>query len=169
MGGVVGLSIVLFASLILVAKQTDYRPLFANLTGEDAGEIVKKLKEQKIPYRIEGDGKAILVPADKVYDLRLSLASEGLPQGGGVGFEIFDRKNFGVTEFVQKLNYQRALQGELSRTISQLAGVEQARVHLAIPEKSLFKEEEKPPTASVVLKMKSARALRYSAGETCRW
>lgn len=159
-GGVVALSVILFASLILVANKTDYRPLFANLTGEDAGEIVKKLKEQKIPYRIEGDGKAILVPADKVYDLRLSLASEGLPQGGGVGFEIFDRKNFGVTEFVQKLNYQRALQGELSRTISQLAGVEQARVHLAIPEKSLFKEEEKPATASVVLKLKSARALR---------
>ncbi|NMC74078.1 MAG: flagellar M-ring protein FliF [Geobacteraceae bacterium] len=161
-GGVVGLSVLLFASLILVANKTDYRPLFANLTGEDAGEIVKKLKEQKIPYRIEGDGKAILVPADKVYDLRLSLASDGLPQGGGIGFEIFDRKNFGVTEFVQKLNYQRALQGELSRTISQLAGVEQARVHLAIPEKSLFKEEEKQPTASVVLKMKSARALRES-------
>jgi flagellar M-ring protein FliF len=159
-GGVVGLSIILFASLIMVANKTDYRPLFANLTGEDAGEIVKKLKEQKIPYRIEGDGKAILVPADKVYDLRLSLASEGLPQGGGVGFEIFDRKNFGVTEFVQKLNYQRALQGELSRTISQLAGVEQARVHLAIPEKSLFKDEEKAPTASVVLKMKSGRSLR---------
>ena len=161
-GGVVGISVILFASLILIANKTDYRPLFANLTGEDAGEIVKKLKEQKIPYRIEGDGKAILVPSDKVYDLRLSLASEGLPQGGGVGFEIFDRKNFGMTEFVQKLNYQRALQGELSRTISQIAGVEQARVHLAIPEKTLFKEEEKPPTASVVLKMKSARPLRES-------
>jgi flagellar M-ring protein FliF len=95
-----------------------------------------------------------------VYDLRLSLASEGLPQGGGVGFEIFDRKNFGMTEFVQKLNYQRALQGELSRTISQLAGVESARVHLAIPEKSLFKDAEKPATASVVLKMRSNRTLR---------
>jgi flagellar M-ring protein FliF len=159
-GGVVGLSVILFSSLIMVANKTDYRPLFANLNGEDAGEIVKKLKEQKIPYHLEGDGKAIMVPADKVYDLRLSLASEGLPQGGGVGFEIFDRKNFGVTEFVQKLNYQRALQGELSRTISQLAGVEQARVHLAIPEKSLFKDEEKPATASVVLKMKSGRSLR---------
>jgi len=161
-GGVAAISVVLFTLLIVAANRTDYRPLFANLTGEDAGEIVKKLKEQKIPYRLEADGKAILVPADKVYDLRLSMASEGLPQGGGVGFEIFDRKNFGMTEFVQKLNYQRALQGELSRTISQLAGVEQARVHLALPEKSLFKEEEKPPTASVVLRMKSARALRES-------
>jgi flagellar M-ring protein FliF len=92
----------------------------------------------------------------------LTLASEGLPQGGGIGFEIFDRKNFGMTEFVQKLNYQRALQGELSRTIAQLNGVEQARVHLVIPEKSLFKDNEKPATASIVLKMKSNRALRDS-------
>ncbi len=161
-GGVVALSAILFTLLIVVANKTDYRPLFSNLTTEDAGEIVKSLKEQKIPYQIESGGKAILVPADKVYDLRLSLASDGLPQGGGVGFEIFDRKNFGMTEFVQKLNYQRALQGELSRTISQLTGVEQARVHLAIPEKSLFMDEEKHPTASVVLKMKSARTLRES-------
>lgn len=159
-GGVVLLSILFFSMLIVVANKTDYRPLFANLTSEDAGEIIKKLKEQKVPYQIAGDGKAILVPSDKVYDLRLSMASDGLPQGGGVGFEIFDRKNFGVTEFVQKLNYQRALQGELSRTISQLAGVEQARVHLALPEKTIFKDSEKPPTASVILKMKSNRQLR---------
>jgi flagellar M-ring protein FliF len=161
-GGVVALSALLFTLLIVVANRTDYRPLFSNLTSEDAGEIVSKLKEQKIPYRIEADGKAIMVPSDKVYDLRLSMASDGLPQGGGVGFEIFDRKNFGMTEFVQKLNYQRALQGELSRTISQLSGVDQARVHLAIPEKSLFKDDEKTPTASVVIKMKSAGMLRES-------
>jgi flagellar M-ring protein FliF len=161
-GGVVGLALAAFAVMIVVANKTDYRPLFANLNNEDAGEIVKKLKEQKIPYQIAADGKAIMVPADKVYDLRLTMASEGLPQGGGIGFEIFDRKNFGVTEFVQKLNYQRALQGELSRTISQLAGVEQARVHLVIPEKSLFKENEKPATASIVLRMKGNRSLRES-------
>ena len=159
-GVVVALAVAAFSILIMVANKADYRPLFANLTAEDAGEIVKKLKEQKIPYQIASDGKAVMVPADKVYDLRLSLASEGLPQGGGIGFEIFDRKNFGMTEFVQKLNYQRALQGELARTISQLAGVEQARVHLAIPEKSLFKENEKVPSASIVLKMKANRSLR---------
>lgn len=161
-GGVVVLSALLFTLLIVVANRTDYRPLFSNLTSEDAGEIITRLKEQKIPYRIEANGKAIMVPSDQVYDLRLSMASDGLPQGGGVGFEIFDRKNFGMTEFVQKLNYQRALQGELSRTISQLSGVDQARVHLAIPEKSLFKEDEKVPTASVVVKMKSAGSLRES-------
>jgi flagellar M-ring protein FliF len=158
--GVALASIAAFATLITVANRTDYRPLFANLTPEDAGEIVKKLKEQKIPHQISQDGKAILVPSEKVHDLRLTLATEGLPQGGGVGFEIFDRKNFGMTEFVQKLNYQRALQGELSRTISQLAGVESARVHIALPEESLFKESEKPATASVVLKMRSNAALR---------
>ena len=158
--GVAFMSIVAFAVLIMVANRTDYRPLFTNLTTEDAGEIVKKLKEAKTPYQITADGKGILVPADKVYELRLTMATEGLPQGGGVGFEIFDRKNFGMTEFVQKLNYQRALQGELSRTVSQINGVEQARIHLVIPEKSLFKENEKPATASVVLKMKSNRSLR---------
>ncbi|NTW98491.1 MAG: flagellar M-ring protein FliF [Geobacteraceae bacterium] len=156
------LSAVAFAILIFVANRTDYRPLFTNLTSEDAGEIVKKLKDAKTPYQITPDGKGILVPSDKVYELRLTLASEGIPQGGGVGFEIFDRKNFGMTEFVQKLNYQRALQGELSRTIAQLTGVEQARVHLVIPEKSLFKDNERPATASIVLKMKSNRALRDS-------
>ena len=160
--GVALLSAVAFAALIMVANRTEFRPLFTNLTAEDAGEIVKKMKDSKTPYQITADGKGILVPADKVYDLRLTLASEGLPQGGGIGFEIFDRKNFGMTEFVQKLNYQRALQGELSRTIAQLTGVEQARVHLAIPEKSLFKDNEKPATASIVLKMKSNRALRDS-------
>jgi flagellar M-ring protein FliF len=156
------LSAVAFAILIFVANRTDYKPLFTNLTSEDAGEIIKKLKESKTPYQITADGKGVLVPSDKVYELRLTLASEGIPQGGGVGFEIFDRKNFGMTEFVQKLNYQRALQGELSRTISQLTGVEQARVHLVIPEKSLFKDNEKPATASIVLKMKSNKALRDS-------
>lgn len=159
-GGVVLTCVLAFALLIIVANRTDYRPLFTNLTSEDAGEIVKKLKEAKTPYQITPDGKGVLVPADKVHELRLSLATEGLPQGGGVGFEIFDRKNFGMTEFVQKLNYQRALQGELARTIIQISGVEQARVHLVIPEKSLFKESEKPPTASVVLKVKGGKSLR---------
>lgn len=157
--GIATLSALAFAVLIFVVNRTDYRPLFTNLSSEDAGEIVKKLKDAKTPYQITADGKGILVPSDKVYEMRLSLASEGLPQGGGVGFEIFDRKNFGMTEFVQKLNYQRALQGELSRTISQLNGVEQARVHLVMPEKSLFRENEKPATASIVLKMKSNRPL----------
>ncbi len=157
--GIVVLSAIFFGILIVTANRTEYKPLYSNLGNEDAGEIMNKLKEQKVPTQISDDGKTILVPASKVYELRMSLASDGLPQGGGVGFEIFDRKNFGMTEFVQKINYQRAMQGELSRTIAQLSGVEQARVHLALPEQTLFKENEKAPTASVVLKMKSGRVL----------
>jgi flagellar M-ring protein FliF len=160
--GIVLLSALFFGLLIVTANRTEFKPLYGNLGNEDAGEIMNRLKEQKIPTRICDDGKTILVPASKVYELRMALASEGLPQGGGVGFELFDRKNFGMTEFVQKLNYQRALQGELSRTISQISGVEQARIHLALPEKSLFKENEKVPSASVVLKMKTARNLSES-------
>lgn len=161
--GIVTLSAVFFGLLIFTANRTEYKPLYGNLSNEDAGEIMNRLKEQKVPNRISDDGKTILVPASRVYELRMALASDGLPQGGGVGFELFDRKNFGMTEFVQKLNYQRAMQGELSRTIAQISGVEQARIHLALPERSLFKENEKAPSASVVLKMKSARAL--SEGE----
>jgi flagellar M-ring protein FliF len=161
--GIVVLSVIFFALLIFTANRTEYKPLYGNLSNDDAGEIMNKLKEQKVPARVSDDGKTILVPASKVYEIRMSLASEGLPQGGGVGFELFDRKNFGMTEFVQKLNYQRAMQGELSRTITQISGVEQARIHLAIPERTLFKENEKSPSASVVLKMKSGRIL--SEGE----
>jgi flagellar M-ring protein FliF len=160
--GIVVLSAVFFGILIMTANRTEFKSLYSNLGNEDAGEIMNKLKEQKVPTQISDDGKTILVPASKVYELRMSLASDGLPQGGGVGFEIFDRKNFGMTEFVQKLNYQRAMQGELSRTINQISGVEQARVHLALPERTLFKENEKAPTASVVLKMKSGRVLSES-------
>ncbi len=157
---VVAISAISFTVLVIASNKSDYKALFTNLSTEDAGEVVKKLKEQKVPYQIAGDGKAVMVPADKVYDLRLSLASEGLPQGGGIGFEIFDRKNFGMTEFVQKINYKRALQGELARTIGQISGVDQARVHLAIPEKALFTDSEKPTTASVIIKMKSTRSLQ---------
>jgi flagellar M-ring protein FliF len=101
----------------------------------------------------------ISVPSEKVSELRLELAAAGLPKGGGVGFEIFDAKNLGVTEFVQQLNYQRALQGELTRTINSLDEIQQSRVHLAIPKKSLFSEDQKKPTASVIVKFKSGRTL----------
>ena len=146
--------------LVYMAGSTDYRVLFSNLGSEDAANIVSKLKEKKMEYKLSDSGNSILVPSDKVSELRLDLASSGLPQGGGVGFEIFDNKNFGVTEFVQQLNYQRALQGELARTINGLDEIQHSRVHLVIPKKSLFSEEQAKPTASVILKMKSGRSLR---------
>lgn len=147
-------------ALVLWSGRPDYQILYSNLSQNDAGAIVSRLKGQRIPYKIEANGTLILVPSKDVYEQRLQLAGEGLPQGGGVGFEIFDRTNLGMTEFVQKLNYQRALQGELIRTINQMAEVEQARVHIAIPEKSLFVNRDKPATASVVLKLRSGRLLR---------
>jgi flagellar M-ring protein FliF len=137
----------------------DYQVLFTNLSEADSGQIAQKLKEMKVPYRAEAGG--ILVPSSKVYDVRLQLASQGLPQGGGIGFEIFDKTSFGTTEFVQKLNYKRALQGELARTIMAMGAVEQCRVHLAIPEKSLFAREgeEERATSSVLLRLRQGKAL----------
>src|SRR3972149_3234033 len=143
--------------------RTDYFTLFTNPGQEDAGAIVEQLKREKVPYRLEG-GNQILVPSRQVYDLRLKLSSQGLPSGGGVGFEVFDRSSFGMTDFAQKLNYQRALQGELARTIGQLKAVQQARVHLAIPQPALFTDRERPTTASVVLKLRSGGSLRAQEG-----
>src|SRR6185295_1164801 len=135
------------------------RPLFTNLSQEDAGAIVTSLRAEKVPFELDDGGRAVLVPAERLYELRLSLAGRGLPAGGGVGFEIFDKQTLGQTDFLQRLNYQRALQGELGRTIGQLGGVESARVHLALPERSLFVAQDRRPSASVVVKLAQGRSL----------
>jgi flagellar M-ring protein FliF len=153
------LSVIGFGSLIFWNNRPDYQVLFSNLSQEDAGEILTKIKEKKIQYQLTNSGTTILIPRDQVYDTRISLAAEGLPKGGGIGFEVFDRTNLGTTDFVQKLNYQRALQGELSRTIKQIKEVEQARVHIVTPKESLFVEEQKKPTASVFIKTRSGMTL----------
>jgi flagellar M-ring protein FliF len=145
--------------LVFVQGQEDYGVLFTNLSQEDAGGIVTKLKGKKVTYRLEANGTAILVPKSDIYELRLLLASEGLPKGGGVGFEIFDRQELGVTDFVQRLNYQRALQGELARTIAGMPEVLEARVHIVTPKETLFLEDQKEPTASVALKMRPGRTV----------
>src|SRR6266511_313388 len=148
-----------FATLLLWSSEPEFRPLFTNLTPEDAAAIVNKLKDDRVPYRILSGGSSIAVPAEQVYERRLHLSSEGLAPGGGIGFELFDRANFNMTSFVQRLNYQRALQGELARTISQIAAVEHVRVHLVAPQKSVFLEEQQKPSASVVLKLRSSDQL----------
>ena len=153
------LSTIGFGSLIYWNNRPDYQVLFTNLSQEDGGEILAKLKEKKIQYQLTNNGTTILISRDQVYDTRITLAAEGLPKGGGVGFEVFDRTNLGTTDFVQKLNYQRALQGELSRTIKQIKEVEQARVHIVTPKESLFVEEQKKPTASVFIKTRSGMTL----------
>jgi len=158
-------SVTIFGSLIYWNSVPDYQVLFSNLSQEDAGEMVAKLKERKIPFELSPGGSSILVPKEKVYDTRLALTAEGLPKGGGVGFEVFDRTSLGTTDFVQKLNYQRAMQGELARTIKQIKEVEQARVHIVTPKESLFVEEQKKPTASVFLKTRSGMSLSASQVE----
>lgn len=146
--------------LVTLVNAPTYSTLFNNLSPEDASKIVAKLKEKNVPYQLEDGGKSVLVPKQKVYEMRLALAGEGLPQSSVIGYEIFDRTNLGVSDFVQKVNYRRALEGELARTILTIEEVEAARVHLVVPEKVLFKEDEKPSTASVVLKLKSSKPLK---------
>lgn len=148
-----------FVLLMSWSGSVQFQPLVSNLTPEEAGEVLAYLKSQQIPYQISGGGGAISVPAERYAECRLDLASQGLPQGGGVGFEVFDNAKIGMTEFVQNVNYQRALQGELARTISRISEVESARVHIVLPERSLFLETEQPATASVVLKFRRGQWL----------
>ncbi|HET6466275.1 MAG TPA: flagellar basal-body MS-ring/collar protein FliF [Nitrospiria bacterium] len=150
--------------LWLWVQKPELQLLYSGLSSEDAAAVVGKLREARVPYEFSADGSGILVPADRVHELRLDLAGQGLPQGGNIGFELFDRNNFGMTEFVQKLNYRRALQGELARTIGQLAEVSQARVQLVIPERTLFADRQESPRASVVLTLRSGKNL--SEGQT---
>lgn len=154
------LTIASLVTLIVWVNRVDYKILYTGLSPEDAGAVINKLKEKRVAYRVGSDGTSIMVPSAKVYELRMELASEGLPQGSAIGYEIFDKQNLGVTEFIQKVNFQRALQGELARTISKFSEVKNARVHLSIPEKSLFREEQEKPRASVVLTLHPGRRLQ---------
>lgn len=144
-----------FILMFFLANRIDFQPAYTKLSSEDAAQIVAKLKEMKVPYRLTENGTCIKVPAERVYDIRLTMAGAGIPKGGAVGFEIFNETDFGTTEFVQKLNYKRALQGELARTIREFEEVEDARVIIVMAKDSLFIEETKPPSASVLLKLKS--------------
>ena len=155
--------VAVFIGLVVWINQPDYRLLLGNLPPEDANRVVSMLQDEKVPYSLEDGGTSIMVPADKVYDLRLKIAGSNTIQGSGQGFEIFDTIQVGETDFVQKMKYQRALQGELSRTIGEFPGVESARVHLVLPHKSLFIEEQQSPSASVVIKM--ASGARFESKE----
>lgn len=156
------LSILLFAAIILQANRAEYRPLYTELSQEEAASVTNWLKEQNTPYQLKNSGRSIYVPAGVVYETRLNLAGAGLPKQGGIGYEIFDKQGFGVTNFTQKINYQRALQGELARTISALEAVKSARVHLVIPEKRLFHNQQEKAKASVVLDLNAGYALDMS-------
>jgi len=152
-------AVAIIVALVLWAKTPDYRVLYNNLSDQDGGAIVTQLTQMNIPYRYSENGSAILVPDDKVYDLRLRLAQQGLPKGGAVGFELLDKEKFGISQFSEQVNYQRALEGELARTIETLGPVKRARIHLAMPKPSLFVREQKLPSASVTLNLEPGRAL----------
>jgi flagellar M-ring protein FliF len=152
-------AVAIVVALMLWAKSPDYRVLYSNISDKDGGAIVTQLTQMNIPYRFADNGGALLIPADKVYETRLRLAQAGLPKGGAVGFELLDQEKFGISQFSEQINYQRGLEGELSRTIGTLGPVQSVRVHLAMPKPSLFVREQKSPSASVTIALQPGRAL----------
>jgi len=158
LGAFVVICVGLLALVGSMARKPQYAVLYANLQQEDAAAVVQRLRDMKVAYRVTGGG-TIEAPADTIHELRLDLAAEALPAGGQSGFELFDRTRFGMTDFGERLNYQRALQGELARTIAHLDSVEEARVHIALPTERLYTSEQKAPTSSVVLKLQGAQTL----------
>lgn len=149
--------VVLMAGVWFWGQKPDYRVLFANTTDRDGGAIVAALQQMNVPYRVADGGGAILVPEAQVHEVRLKLASQGLPKGGGVGFELMENQKIGTSQFLEQVNFQRALEGELARTIQSLANVQAARVHLAMPKASVFLREQQKPTASVFLHLHPGR------------
>ncbi|MDR0716898.1 MAG: flagellar M-ring protein FliF [Azoarcus sp.] len=153
------LAIALIAGAILWNQAPRQAVLFANFDERDGGEIIASLQQQNIPYSISGDGRAILVPSAVVHDTRLRLAAAGLPRGGLVGFELMDTQKLGVSQFNEQVTYQRALEGELARTIQSISSVIGARVHLAMPRQTSFLRDDQKPTASVMVQLRPGRAL----------
>ncbi len=145
--------------VVNLAGRAGYGVLYSNLSMKDSGVIVEKLKELKVPYRIEGGGTIVEIPEGRIPEMRIALATEGLPEGGGVGFEIFDKTSITTTDFVQNINYTRALEGELARSITQLREVGSAKVHITMPKSSVFIEDQQPAKASVVLRLKPGAVL----------
>jgi flagellar M-ring protein FliF len=159
-----GVGIVLFVAIgivgLMMGRQAEWRVLYANLPDKDGGAVVAQLSQMNVPYQYAAGGGAILVPADKVYDTRLKLASQGLPKGAVTGFELMDNANrFGMTQFQERLTFQRGLEGELTRTIQTMASVQSARVHLALPNQNGFFREQQKPSASVLVSLNAGRSL----------
>src|SRR5258708_7179477 len=165
----VGVGVLTMAFLLgfaYLAGHREYRVLYSNLPVEEVGAITSKLQTRGIPYRLEAGGTTITVPEDRLAQARVDLAGEGLPAGGGKGFELFDESSLAATPFVQNVNYLRALQAELARSIAQLDPVVSARVHIVRPEQTPFVRDQKPTTASVVLKLRSGARLDRSTAES---
>ena len=156
---IVTITLTSFVSLLLWANRPQFDVLYSGLSQQGAGEVVAKLRERKIPFQIKSGGTTILVPSENIAEARLDLASAGLPRGGSIGMELFNKTSLSSTSFVQRLNYQRAIQGELERTISKFPEVRQVRVHLNIPKESLFLEDSREPSASIVVNLYPGRSL----------
>lgn len=151
--------IAVMAGVWMWSQQPDYRVLFSNYSDRDGGAIVTQLQQMNVPYKFAEGGGAILVPANQVHDARLRIAAQGLPKGGNVGFELMENQKLGVSQFLEQVNFQRALEGELARSIQSIGAVESARVHLALPKASVFVREQQKPTASVMLNLQAGRTL----------
>jgi len=151
--------VTIVVAVVLFASAPGYKVLFSNVAEKDGGAIIAQLSQMNVPYRISGGGSTIEVPSDVVYRTRLQLASQGLPKGGGVGFDLLERQRFGTSQFVEQVNYQRGLEGELGQTIRALREVQDARVHLAIPRPSVFLRENQKPSASVMIALHPGRGL----------
>ena len=159
--GLLAVGLLVFGGLIWIvlgASAPVYRPLFSGISEAQSAQVVEALEAQHIPYEL-GAGGAISVPQEHLYQARIKLAGQGMPEFEGMGFELFDKNEFGMTAFTQKVNYQRAMENELARTIRHIKHIKQARVHLVLPEKSLFKEDQRPPSASVILSLNSGGTL----------
>jgi len=158
-----GLGLVLLVAAAIAAvvmgRQPDYRVLFSNLSDKDGGAIVAQLTQMNVPYKYTEGGGAIMVPGDKVHDVRLRLASQGLPKGSVTGFELMESGRFGMTQFQERLNFQRGLEGELTRSIQALSSVQSARVHLALPQQNGFFREQQKPSASILVSLYPGRTL----------
>lgn len=151
--------IAIVVALLMWARAPEYRVLYSNLTEADGGRIISELDSRGVPYRFSAGGTALLVPGDSVHSLRLQLAEQGLPRGGNVGFELMDNQAFGVSQFAEQVNFQRGLEGELSRSIESLGPVSRARVHLAMARSSVFVRDREPAKASVIVTLEPGRVI----------
>lgn len=149
----------ILAGLWMWGQTSSYRVLYSNLSDRDGGAIIESLQQQNIPFQFAEGGGALLVPGDKVHEIRLRMASQGLPKGGNVGFELMENQKFGTSQFLEQVNYQRSLEGELARSMQTLGSVLSARVHLAIPKPSVFVKDQQKPSASVILTLHPGRSL----------
>ncbi|MBN3814735.1 flagellar basal-body MS-ring/collar protein FliF, partial [Paraburkholderia sp. Ac-20347] len=155
----VAVLVAVVAGLVLWSRAPDYKVLYSNLSDRDGGSIITALQAANVPYKLSDGGGAILVPSEQVNEMRLRLAQQGLPKNGSVGFELMDNQKFGISQFAEQVNYQRALEGELEQTIQSIQSVKSARVHLAIPKPSVFVREREAPSASVLVNLYPGRVL----------